>query len=279
MNDWNSSQLDLPAYLARTGYDGPLTPSLATLRGLQWAHVSSIPFENLEIVLGRPVLLDLASVQDKLVRSARGGYCFEHTLLFAAVLSRLGFPSVTGLAARVRMGAAGTLRPATHALLLVRASDDPRLWICDTGFGSGPLEPVELADGAEVSAGGWTYRLSRQPLFEDDAASVWVTTRLTGEKVDLHSFTVDPRYQVDYNVSNYFVSTNPRSPFVGRLFAQRMAAGVNHVLNGRTLTILRTDGSEETRELEPGQVPAVLAETFGIELDAGDATKLVGVLS
>jgi N-hydroxyarylamine O-acetyltransferase len=280
VNSWNSSQLDLPAYLARTGYDGPLTPALSTLRGLQWAHVSSIPFENLEIVLGRPVLLDLESVQAKLVGRQRGGYCYEHTLLFAAVLERLGFPSVTGVAARIRMGA-DALRPASHALLLVQASDDSRTWVCDTGFGSGPLEPIELAPGAVVSAGGWSYRIEQQPIDAGakQSATQWVTYRLTGEQVDLHSFTVDPRYPVDYNVSNYYTSTNPRSPFVGRLFTQRMAPGVNHVLNDRTLTILRTDGSEETRELSPAEVPGVLAERFGIELDAEDRGKLIATLT
>jgi N-hydroxyarylamine O-acetyltransferase len=284
VNSWNSSQLDLPAYLARTGYDGPLTPALSTLRGLQWAHVSSIPFENLEIVLGRPVLLDLESVQAKLVRRRRGGYCYEHTLLFAAVLERLGFPSVTGVAARIRMGA-DALRPASHALLLVQASDDSRTWVCDTGFGSGPLEPIELAPGAVVSAGGWSYRIEQQPI---DAGTKqpatqwttqWVTYRLTGEQVDLHSFTVDPRFPVDYNVINYYTSTNPRSPFVGRLFTQKMAPGVNHVLNDRTLTILRSDGSTETHELEASAVPSVLEHDFDIVLRSEDQARLVGLLS
>ncbi|GAB3425061.1 arylamine N-acetyltransferase family protein [Flindersiella endophytica] len=279
MNGWNSSQVDVDAYLARTGYDGPLTPTLATLRGLQWAHVSSIPFENLEIVLGRPVLLELESVQDKLVRSARGGYCFEHTLLFAAVLSHLGFASVTGVAARIRMGA-DALRPATHALLLVQAADDSRTWICDTGFGSGPLEPVELADGAVLSAGGWSFRLERRPVpLPGSEVAEWVTYRLNGGEIDLHSFTTDPRYPPDYAVNNYYTSTNPRSPFVGRLFTQKMAPGVNHVLNNTTLTTLRTDGNQEQRELDPADVPQVLAESFGIELGPEDRAKLVGVLS
>jgi N-hydroxyarylamine O-acetyltransferase len=88
---WNSDELDLDAYLDRTGYRGPLDPNAATLRGLHRCHVETIPFENLEIMLGRPVDLDLGSLQAKLVTQRRGGYCYEHNLLFAAVLERLGY--------------------------------------------------------------------------------------------------------------------------------------------------------------------------------------------
>lgn len=91
--------LDLEAYRARIGHTGGLEPTIETLTALHRAHVLSIPFENLDILLGRPIRVDLASVQAKLVGDRRGGYCFEHNLLFAANLEHLGF-EVTGLAAR-----------------------------------------------------------------------------------------------------------------------------------------------------------------------------------
>jgi len=81
--------LDLDAYLARIGYDGGVDPTVETLAALHRAHVLSIPFENLDILLGRPIRLDLASLQAKLIRARRGGYCFEQNSLFAAVLERL----------------------------------------------------------------------------------------------------------------------------------------------------------------------------------------------
>jgi len=162
---WDGEQLDLDAYLHRIGFDGDPAPTLAALRALHRGHVTSIPFENLEIMLGRGVPLDLASVQDKLVRRRRGGYCFEHTRLFAAALERLGF-GFTALTGRVSMGSENKFRPATHALLRVETADDERAWLCDVGFGAGPLEPLEFADGATATqGGGWRYRgrCSRRP--------------------------------------------------------------------------------------------------------------------
>jgi N-hydroxyarylamine O-acetyltransferase len=99
MNDWEIDRLDLDAYLARIGFGGAPAADVDTLRALHRAHHAAIPFENVDIVLGRRLEVDLDSVQDKLVRRPRGGYCFEHNLLFAAVLERLGY-AVTRLAAR-----------------------------------------------------------------------------------------------------------------------------------------------------------------------------------
>ena len=93
--------LDLEAYRSRIGYTGALDPTAETLTALHRAHVLAIPFENLDILLGRPIRLDLPSLQAKLVHGRRGGYCFEQNALFAAVLDHLGF-EVTGLAASAR---------------------------------------------------------------------------------------------------------------------------------------------------------------------------------
>ncbi len=98
-SEWRSEQLDVDAYLERVGYDGDLKPTAETLRGLHRAHVAAIPFENLDIVLGRGISLEMDAMQDKLIRRDRGGYCYEHNLLFAALLERIGF-AVSRLTAR-----------------------------------------------------------------------------------------------------------------------------------------------------------------------------------
>lgn len=117
----------------------------------------AIPFENADPAVGRAVALDFAGLRDKLVRR-RGGSCHEPNLWFAAALERLGY-AVTGLAARVRMGEA-CLRPASHALLLIETGDGP--WLADVGFGgSGLLEPIPFADGAEADQVGRRFRLDR----------------------------------------------------------------------------------------------------------------------
>src|SRR5512133_627288 len=138
-----SADFDLGAYLRRIGFSGEVRSDLTTLRALHQAHVSTIPFENLDVQMGLPIRLDLDSVQAKLVRRRRGGYCFEQNSLFLAVLRQVGF-DVLPCEARVRRGAT-TLLPRTHMLLLVRLED--QRWLCDVGFGGdGPLHPV-LLDG------------------------------------------------------------------------------------------------------------------------------------
>ncbi|UCD67344.1 MAG: arylamine N-acetyltransferase [Betaproteobacteria bacterium] len=120
--------LDVPAYLERIAYQGTLAPDYATLEALHLARATHIPFENLDILLDRPILLDLGSLQSKLVDARRGGYCYEHNALFASVLREIGL-SVTPLAARVRHRQA-TLLPRAHMCLWVRIDDAD--WIVDT---------------------------------------------------------------------------------------------------------------------------------------------------
>ena len=151
--------LDLDAYLARIAYAGTLDPTLETLKALHFAHTSAIPFENLDILLGRVISLNLADLQAKLVTSRRGGYCFEQNALFAAALESLGF-DVIRLAARVRFGTT-EIRPRTHMLLEVRV--DHELWLADVGFGcSSPLYPVRLRQGEPEQQGGWSFRVRNE---------------------------------------------------------------------------------------------------------------------
>ncbi|MFD3593559.1 arylamine N-acetyltransferase [Nocardia sp. NPDC058640] len=268
---WLGAELDLDAYLARIGYDGPRTASVDTLRALVHAHTTTIPFENLEIILGRGIPLDLNTLQDKMVRHRRGGYCHENVGLFAAALERFGF-GVTGLGARVTYGIVdtGALRPATHALLRVTTPDDDRVWICDAGFGFGPLEPFELVDSAgEFALGDWRYRLERRP---DD---LWVLFQFDRDGwLDRYTFTENPQFRIDYAVGNHFVSTSPRSPFVTRPFVQRFLPDAHHVLDDLTLTTEYPDGTSTSRELEPTELTKILTEVFDIELDDTDAAAL-----
>ena len=277
---WHGGDLDLDAYLTRIDFDGERAATTRTLAALHRAHTTSIPFENLELMLGRPIVLDLDSLQDKLIRHNRGGYCYEHVTVFAAALERLGF-RFTALAGRVTLGA-DAMRPRTHALIVVEF-DDHRRWLCDVGFGRGPLEPVELVAGNEVNQDGWQLRLSSTPLGADtevlhpDEWTLWQRSSVDGKVgwLDRHVFTLDPQYPVDYVVGNHYVSTAPRSPFTARPFVQRFAAEVQHVLDGTTWTTTNPDGSTSTRDVDVSAVPALLADTFGIELSDADDAALV----
>ncbi|MFI9510911.1 arylamine N-acetyltransferase [Nocardia sp. NPDC052566] len=268
---WDGQSLDLDAYLRRIGFDGERTPTLETLRELVYAHTTTFPFENLETILGRPVLLDVVSLQDKMIRRRRGGYCYENVDLFAAALERIGF-GVTGLHARTSMGS-GALRPATHALLRVTVPGDARAWICDVGFGSGPLAPYELTEGGEFALGQWRFRLelTRGELDTD----LWVLHHFARDGwVDRYTFTTAPQYRIDFAVGNHFVATSPRSPFTARPFVQRFLPEVHHVLDGTTWITEYPDGSGESREVEPADLPKLLHEVFDIELDETDAATL-----
>lgn len=251
---------DLQAYAARIEYLGEFAPTLAALRDLHLAHATHIPFENLDILLGRPIRLDLESVSAKLIDARRGGYCFEQNTLFAAVLEAIGF-RVTRLAARVRMGSTD-VRPRSHMLLAVEA--DGEKWLADVGFGGeGLLMPLRLKADEVQRHFSWHYRV-----IVEGASHVLQTSRPEGW-FDLYTFTMEEQYAADYEVSNHFTSTFPSSPFVTRLVVQRPGKDVRLTLVNRQLTEQRPDGVSEITLADDDEVLEILAERFGLRFPAG----------
>ena len=244
--------LDLDAYLERVQARSPLAPSAEVLADLQQAHVGAIPFENLDILLGRPVPLDLESLQAKLVTARRGGYCFEQNTLFQAVLGEMGF-EVTALAARVRIRATA-VRARTHMLLRVDLPEGP--WVSDVGFGAdGPLRALPLAEGPEHWVGPTGHRLRK----END---LWVLeANSEGSWVDLYAFTLEPQYPIDFEMANHFTSTHPRSAFVNSLTAQRLFPERRVVLRNRDLTVREGRVTETATIRDPEHLLEVL-ETY-----------------
>jgi N-hydroxyarylamine O-acetyltransferase len=252
--------LDLPAYLERIGYEGPLSPTQDVLAALHLAHATHIPFENLDILLGRRIELGLDRLQAKLVSGRRGGYCFEQNLLLDAVLGTLGF-SVRKLAARVRLGTDRIL-PRTHTLL--RVETEKGSVIADVGFGmEGLLLPVPLVDGHESLQFGWMYRLLQQ---ED----LWLMQALQeGQWRDLYAFTLEAQERIDYEVGNFYVSTHPASRFVRTLTAQRLTPSVRYLLRDFEFEERAADG-RKTRNLGSEEERLrVLDETFGLQFPPG----------
>ncbi|MFD4632851.1 arylamine N-acetyltransferase [Streptomyces sp. NPDC058284] len=266
---WNGEELDIEAYLARLGHTGGTKPDLDTLYALHSAHVAAIPFENLEMMLGRSVPLDLSALQAKLLHKRRGGYCYEQNLLFAAALEHLGF-TVTGLGARVRSGASST-RAVTHMLLKVEV--DGEAFHCDVGFGAdGLLEPMPLRAGVERQQGEWRFRLRQ----EDDGVLALQTWGYDGW-FDLYAYTLERRLPVDYVVMNHYTSTHPRSSFIRRPVVQKADPEVRRRLVADQLAVVRPDGVVEQRSVPVGELRAVLDREFGIELDADDSAELIRV--
>lgn len=253
------SDSDLAEYLTRIGLPVAPMPTAAGLAQLHLAHATHIPFENLDVLLGRTIRLDLESLHRKLVRDRRGGYCFEQNLLFAAVLEKVGF-RLTKLAARVRYRAERLLA-RTHMLLAVETDDGPLL--ADVGFGgSGPLLPLQLVRDREQQQFYWTYRLLEE-------AGTWVLQAAQpGGWQDFYAFTMEPQEVVDYEVANYYVSTHPDSPFTRTLAAQLPTPEARYLLRNRELTIERPSGSE-IRTISDDELPDVLARLFGLIVPPG----------
>ncbi|MFI0982852.1 arylamine N-acetyltransferase [Streptomyces sp. NPDC021093] len=267
MTTWGGEQIDLDAYLTRIGYDGERAATREVLHAVHRAHVTAIPFENLEVALERPVHLDLKRLQQKLVGQRRGGYCYEQNSLLAAVLERLGF-EVAGRGARNRTRG-DALLPVTHAVLVVRVEGEQ--WLVDCGFGwQGPLEPVPLRAGAEVrQSDGWTFGIGA----EDEGIMVLRSLRAEGW-ADLYAFAPQTLYPGDFTVMNHYSSTHPRSSFVGKAVAHRIAPDARYGFVADTLRTGRADGSFTERPVAPDELTDVLKEVFGIELGDGDAAAV-----
>lgn len=261
MND--TPELDLAAYLQRTGYAGKIAPTLQALQALHLAHATRIPFENLDILLGRPIALDLPTIQAKLVKGRRGGYCFEHNLLFAAVLRAFGF-ELTQLAARVRYGTTALL-PRTHMLLLVEAEGER--WLADVGFGGeGLLLPVPFVVGTAMRHYAWSYRVI------EEAGPTWVL-QSSRDKAwhDLYAFTLEPQQIVDYEVVNHYLSTHPNSRFVQTLTVQLPGPQKRMILRNHKLVEDRGAGVKlESRTLaDEDELLQVLRQDFALEFPPG----------
>jgi N-hydroxyarylamine O-acetyltransferase len=247
-------------YFRRIGIDRPERADLAALRAIHAAHVSSIPFENLDILLGRGIQLDLEHLRAKLVDGGRGGYCFEHNTLLRAVLAELGF-TVHTMEARVRAGAA-VERPRTHMVLVVDLGEEE--WLADVGFGGdGPFEPVPM-DGTIAAQGALEYQVA-----SDGPACVLRLRAGEGPWLDQYVFLPQPVLPVDFEMANWFTSTHPRSPFVNTLTAQRTTRDVRYLLRYPTYTEVRS-GVPHTRTITRSELLPLLRDVFHIDLP--DAT-------
>ncbi|MGA7813180.1 arylamine N-acetyltransferase family protein [Caballeronia sp.] len=262
------SPAQLTGYFGRIGYTGTRTATSDTLHALHRLHPQVIPFANVDSLLGQTPSLDLDAVFNKLVDARRGGYCYEHNLLFRAVLDTLGFET-TGLAARVLWNNDLVMPPRTHMMLLVETREET--WLADIGFGSMTLSaPLAFEPGREQSTPHEPFRIDLI-----DRGDYMLRVKLGGVWKPIYRFDLEPQFPADYVVSNHFVSTFPASIFLNHLVVARLAAGARHTLLDRTLT---TRGVAETqRQLATtAEVRDVLRDVFGLALpESGGAFDTV----
>jgi N-hydroxyarylamine O-acetyltransferase len=260
---------DLDAYFARIGHRGDRAATLDNLRAIVLAHVQAIPFENLDVLLGRGIDLAPAAIERKLVHQCRGGYCFEQNALLLAVLQALGFDAVP-LSARVRIQRPRDFTPPrTHMFVLVTLAGER--WLCDVGVGGlSPTAPLRLDVETPqptpheprrlIRHGAWASGDRRSP-----DARIFHQAQIAGEWQDVCEFTLEPMPPIDREVANWFTSAHPQSHFRNRLMAARATPDGRITLLNRELTQRRGDGTcTSTIVRDERHLLTVLAQQFDL---------------
>ena len=248
--------VDLPRYLARIGYDGPVAPTLEVLRALQAAHIAAIPFEALDVLTGKGVDVDAGSVDAKLIDQRRGGYCYEQNGLFLRVLQAIGFDAEVRLG-RVRWMMAEDAPTTARSHLVIRVMLDGRPWLADVGFGAAaPTAPLAMDDPDPQPTVHEAYRI-RQSHGE------WLVEALLGDSWKaMYVFDDVPQQPIDIAVSNWYTATHPSSHFRHQLIVARASDTARYVLRDNRLTIRFTDGRVEQSYLTADEIETALADIF-----------------
>jgi arylamine N-acetyltransferase len=263
--------VDVAAYFDRIGYRGPAEPTVETVHALVAAHNRSIPFENLDPLLGIPVAdLSAAALADKLVSRRRGGYCYEHNGLMGYVLEELGF-GVERFAGRVVwMNPDGPLPAQTHQVLSVTVPDVEGPLLVDVGFGGQTLtSPIRLQPGPVQKTRHEPYRI------RDRGDGYQLEAEIRGEWQPLYMFTIRPQPRIDLEVGSWYVSTHPNSYFVTGLTVALVTDDARYNMRGRHLAIHRAGKTEQIRFDAAADVLDALTNRFGIDVtDLGDGADL-----
>ncbi len=249
--------MNVDAYLQRIGYDGGQIPNAETLRNLHHAHLLAVPFENLDIHLGRPIVLDEKSLYEKIVRRRRGGFCYEANGLFAALLRELGF-NVTLLSARVMDdGSAGP--EFDHLTLLVQLEER---WLADVGFGDSFREPLRLDDPNAQLQNHGAYCFSR-----DGGQWTLRARALDNEWKPEYVFTLRPYRLADFAGMCHYHQTSPESHFTQKRVCSLATPAGRVTLSDMRLIITKSGERRQRMLASQEEYANALREYFGFKLD------------
>jgi N-hydroxyarylamine O-acetyltransferase len=267
------TQFDQNAWLERIGYSGPITPNLATLNRLTFAHSHSISYETMDIMLGRPPQLDVATLQRKMILNKRGGYCFEQNMLFRAGLRSLGY-QITSLQGRVLRGLAiDAPRPAIHMLLRIELPEGP--YLADVGFGNlAPTCALLLKPEVEQETPHEVMR------FIDVGGELTLQARLKHGWEHIYRVIPYPRYDGEYEITNWYTATHPDTPYQGNIIAARPGPNRTRVtMYNARVTVRDADGRAEKRWLKnESEYCDVLRGEFGLNLSEQEIEQCVAVM-
>lgn len=267
MFDAPAAAVDLDAYFARIGYDGARKPNLETLRAIAHRHPDAIPFENLDVLLGRGISIVPGEIDAKLIGAGRGGYCYEQNGLLKRVLKALGF-QVEGLMARVQwMAPEGTPpRPRSHMVLGVELNGET--WLADAGFGGCVLTaPLKLfSDDVQDTPHG-QFRIVDVEL--GGVAERQVQANLSGRWAPLYQVAKGAWADIDYEQANYFTYTHPSSHFTWSMTVGRTTPSARYALKNNRFTHRDVTGAVvEQRDLTVDELETTLRDVIGLPVEA-----------
>lgn len=252
----------LEAYFSRLGWTGPAEANIDTLRALHLLHNGTIPFENMDVLLNREILLDEQALEEKLLHGHRGGYCFEQNGLFERALKEVGF-EVRSLLGRVVLSGPQQMPPLTHRVLLVTIAGEE--WLADVGFGSQTLTaPIRLKEDDIQTTPHGTYQLQREG---DD----WILAFKHHDRWQpMYRFDKVQHYFSDYQMGSFWSANWPASHFRHHLiYSLHLADGSKLTLNNFLFTHW-TRGGEVAEQVTLPDAQAlrdVLVTRFGVAVD------------
>jgi N-hydroxyarylamine O-acetyltransferase len=268
-----TSSFDQQAWLDRIGYNGSREPTLGTLHQLIFAHSHAIAYESLDIMLGRTPRLDLASLQRKMIFGGRGGYCLEQNMLFREGLRSLGY-KITSLQGRVVRGMAiDAPRPAIHMLLQVDLPEGP--YLADVGFGNlAPTSALLLREGIEQAT-------PHEPMrFINVAGELTLQAKLRDTWEHIYRVIPYPRYDGEYEITNWYTGTHPDAPYQGNIIVARPGPNRTRItmFNGR-VTVRYATGEADRRHLkDEAEFRSVLRGEFGLNMTDEEIRACIDVM-
>ncbi|SRR5712691_378937 len=250
--------MEYKTYMERIGYRGPLRPSVEVLRKLHRRHMLSVPFENLDILLGRPIILSKNAFYDKIIKRRRGGFCYELNGSFASLLKKLGF-KVSMLSAGVARRGGGFSPDFDHMTLLVQLKEP---WLADVGFGDSFTEPKRLDIYSPQTDRGKAYRFTRK-----DGWTL-LSRRTKGNSVwePQYKFSLTPRKLEDFVPRCRWQQTSPRSHFRKGRLCTRLTPNGRLTLTDTKFIVTRRNKKVELPLKNPEEFDVLLRRRFDIDL-------------
>lgn len=266
-----TSPFPLSSYLQRIAFSETPQPTLACLKRIHRKHQENIPFENLDVLLGRSISIELDDIFQKLVIENRGGYCFEQNSLLAAALREIGF-QVTPYIARVRwLAPENVATPLSHMVLRVETEAGPQL--ADVGFGGiGLVEPIAL-DSREEQHRDFEPRR----IIERDSQLVH-QVKISDDWKDVYQLIPTPAPQIDLEVGNWYSHTHPKAHFRNALVVAKLTK-TGRIIIANTESIERNwnDSMQRTSISNQRQLRQILSNRFSLDFDKDTLFEFPGL--